>query len=68
MFVHDTRKVAPDVTGGSPKNAESSCSNKPNLEQNSPKADGSKVSEYTLNVTLGYVRRRVIPGNWGILL
>jgi hypothetical protein len=44
MFVHDTHKGSPDVTGKSPENVESSSSNKPKTERNSPKTVSSNVS------------------------
>lgn len=44
MFVHDTHKGSPDVTGKSPENVESSSSNKPKTERNSPKTVSSNIT------------------------
>jgi hypothetical protein len=43
MFVHDTHKGSSIVTGMSPESVESSSSNKPKMEPNSPKTSSSNV-------------------------
>ncbi len=66
MFVHDTYKRSPDVTGMSPENVESSSSQQAKTERNSPKTISSNVSEPSQ--FFDKFKQLIICYNWRILL